>query len=544
MMGARFNPPPNWPAPPPGWAPGPDWQPDPAWGPAPSGWVLWMTEDPAKATAANGQDGAPAASGTPPSANPPEILEAAGHDVTIPRFGARAKAKELAHQVTGLHAEVERLQVDMDRLGVLEVRDLEARRDDLSAELSKQSARIQGEQAAHTARLQREQAEHIARLEEEGKSARAASEESLSAVNRERDTQSTRLIELQQQVVVTEDLALLQEAGVYEYRHPLDDAVAYQAELARMKDSIKAMCRKDGGAVEATTNWTVNGSTTQGRKMVRDFSKLLLRAYNAEADNLVRGLKPYKLSSAIDRLSKVASTIAKLGSTMDLAITDDYHHLRIRELELSADYAEKLAQEKEREREEKARLREERQAQQELERERARLDKEKAHYENAMHALLQKGNDEGAMRLQEQLKDIARAIESVDYRAANVRAGYVYVISNLGSLGQRMIKVGMTRRLDPLDRVRELSDASVPFKFDVHALFFSDDAVGIEGQMHARLEDRRVNRVNLRREFFYATPQEVKEHLVALTGDLLHFEEVPEALEYYQSQNHPGGPGV
>jgi hypothetical protein len=317
--------------------------------------------------------------------------------------------------------------------------------------------------------------------------------------------------------------------------------VAYQAELARLKESIKAMTRKDGGAVWGTTNWNVNGSAAQGRKMVRDFSKLMLRAYNAEADNLVRGLKPYKLDSAIDRLNKVVVTIAKLGSTMDIHITDAYHKLRIRELELTADYAEKLAQEKEREKEEKARLREERKAQEELERERKRLEKERAHYENAMQALLRKDDQEGAARLAGQLAEIDAAIENVDYRVANVRAGYVYVISNVGSFGEQMVKIGMTRRLEPLDRVRELSDASVPFKFDVHALFFSDDAVGIESKMHALLAAKRVNRVNLRREFFYATPQEVRAHLVELTGDLLHFEELPEALEYHQSQNQTAG---
>jgi hypothetical protein len=100
-----------------------------------------------------------------------------------------------------------------------------------------------------------------------------------------------------------------------------------------------------------------------------------------------------------------------------------------------------------------------------------------------------------------------------------------------------MIKVGMTRRLDPLDRIRELSDASVPFNFDVHALFFSQNAVDIENQMHQRLADRRVNRVNLRREFFYATPGEARDHLKVLTGELLQFEEFPEAVEYHQSQH-------
>ena len=98
------------------------------------------------------------------------------------------------------------------------------------------------------------------------------------------------------------------------------------------------------------------------------------------------------------------------------------------------------------------------------------------------------------------------------------------------------MKIGMTRRIDPVDRVRELGDASVPYRYDVHALFFSEDAVRIEAKLHERLAERRVNRINQRREFFYATPQEVKAHLLELTGELLQYEEVAEALEFRQSQ--------
>jgi hypothetical protein len=115
-----------------------------------------------------------------------------------------------------------------------------------------------------------------------------------------------------------------------------------------------------------------------------------------------------------------------------------------------------------------------------------------------------------------------------------MRAGYVYVISNIGSFGERMVKIGMTRRLDPYERIKELSDASVPFNFDVHAVFFSKDAVGIEQPMHQRLTAVRVNLVNRRREFFHVTPLEAKAHLAALAGDLLEFQEMPEALEYRQ----------
>lgn len=348
-------------------------------------------------------------------------------------------------------------------------------------------------------------------------------------------------------LVATDDAAILQQVGIYAYTHPLSDAVAYQQRLQVIDARIKDMNRKDGGAVLATTAWQVNGSEAKGRAMVRDISKLLLRAFNAEADNLVRGLKPYKLRSAIERLGKVAETIEKLGKTMDIRIAPPYFKVRVEELTLTADFLQKQSEEKELERAERERLKEERKAQQEFEREKARLEKERQHYENALSALQTKGDLAGAERLKAQLADVQKAIEDVDYRSANIRAGYVYVISNIGSFGASVIKVGMTRRLDPMDRIRELSDASVPFNFDVHALFFSNDAVGIEAEMHARLAPQRCNLVNLRREFFHATPQQAKDQLAALAGELLSFHDLPEALEYRQTldlREHPvaGGP--
>jgi len=268
--------------------------------------------------------------------------------------------------------------------------------------------------------------------------------------------------------------------------------------------------------------------------MVRDFSKLMRRASNAEAHTLVRGLKPYKVQGAIDRLRKTADTIERLGRTMSIRISPEYYALRVKELLVTADFLQKQADEKEAERLERDRLREERKVQAEMERERGRLEKERQHYANALQALVVKGDEEGAARLREQLGDVDRAIEEVDYRAANIRAGYVYVISNLGSFGERMVKIGLTRRLDPMDRIRELSDASVPFNFDVHALFFSKDAVGIELALHERFAAARVNIVNRRREFFRASPLEVKVHLAELAGELLEYQDEAEAIEYRQ----------
>ena len=478
---------------------------------------------------------------SPPAspAAPPAQPEA---DTRIGVFGARAKARELASKVNRLVDENTHLKSSLERLGVLEVTELENLRDRLGKEIA-ELGRAKERRRAQIEEELRVSAERTTRELERSRKALQKKVEWLESEEKRQHARAIadtrrhelRLDELRGRIVVSEDLAALQEAGIYEYSHPLDDSVAYKSALAELKDLTRSMNRKDGGAVEATTSFTMNGSVTEGRKMVREFSKLLLRAYNNEADNLVRGMKAYKLPTSRDRLTKSRTTIEKLGRSMDIRISEAYHRLRLRELELTADHLNKVAEEKEREREEKARLREERQAQAELDRERARLEKERRHYENALAALLDQGDDEGVERLREQIDVVGLAMENVAERAANVRAGYVYVISNLGSFGKQIVKVGMTRRLDPMDRVRELSDASVPFNFDVHALHFSDDAVGVEAEMHRRLAAKRVNRVNLRREFFYTSPSEVRDLLGSVAGDLIQYEEVPEAVEYRQS---------
>ncbi|WP_167350009.1 GIY-YIG nuclease family protein, partial [Pseudoclavibacter helvolus] len=172
----------------------------------------------------------------------------------------------------------------------------------------------------------------------------------------------------------------------------------------------------------------------------------------------------------------------------------------------------------------------------EMDAQRARLEKERAHYEKVLGQIRDLGDEVRAEEIQQKIVEIEVGIADVEYRQANQRAGYVYVISNLGAFGERVVKIGLTRRLDPMDRVRELGDASVPFMFDVHALFFSEDAVDVEAELHRRFADRRVNRINNRREFFYATPAEVREELVKIQGDLLEFVEVPEAEQFRASQ--------
>jgi hypothetical protein len=336
------------------------------------------------------------------------------------------------------------------------------------------------------------------------------------------------------QLVETRELALLQEAGIYEYAHPLDDALAYKDALNHLKQEIKSAAKND--AVTCQVDWAVNGSVREGQKLGRDMAKLMLRAYNAEADNAVRVVKPHTRDAVTKRLTTTRDTIGKLGMLMRIAISADYHRLRLKEIGLTADYLMKVEAEREEARAERARLREEAKVMKEIERERARLVKERAHYSVVVAKLEANGDVEALTRAKEQLASVDDAIDGVEHRASNVRVGYVYVISNVGAFGPDMVKIGMTRRLEPMDRVRELGDASVPFRFDTHALFFSEDAVALETALHRRLAHKRVNLVNPRREFFYATPAEVKELLLSLGNDhVLEYNDTAEAIEWRAS---------
>lgn len=329
-----------------------------------------------------------------------------------------------------------------------------------------------------------------------------------------------------------DDQRVLQEGGIYRYHHPLEDAAAYRDRLTALNTQVTEMV-KAGNAILAATSFTLDNSLAKGKRMVSDLSKLTLRAYNAEADNCVRSLRNGNIATATKRLEHSMTAIEKLGSLMQLRINPDYHGLRVQELQLTADWQMKKIEEREQAREERQALREQQKVEAELAAERERLDKERAHYQTALAAL--DDVDPASQDLRARLTEIDRAIADNDYRAANIRAGYVYVISNIGTFGPDVVKIGLTRRLEPRDRVRDLGDASVPFHYDVHALFFSDDAVTLERELHETFADRRLNHVNLRREFFFATPQEVRQVLESKVGGLLEFHENPEAVEYNQS---------
>lgn len=328
------------------------------------------------------------------------------------------------------------------------------------------------------------------------------------------------------------DARVLQEVGIYRYHHPLESAAAYKDRLAALESRIAELV-KSGRAIVKSERFTLNNSLAQGRRMTDDLGKLMLRAYNSEADNALRTLRAGNVLTAKKRLEASRTAIAKLGALMEMRVSDEFHALREEEIELTADWLMKKQEEREAEREERARLREENRVQQELLEERARLDKERAHLVNTMTALRERGESDAA--LTERLHQVDAAIEHNEFRAANIRAGYVYVISNEGAFGPNVVKIGLTRRLEPRERIIELSGASVPFRFDTHTLFFSEDAVTLETELHRHFAARALNQANPRKEFFFATPAEVRDVLVDKIGSMLEFTESADATEYRQS---------
>ena len=233
---------------------------------------------------------------------------------------------------------------------------------------------------------------------------------------------------------------------------------------------------------------------------------------------------------------------AKFGVTMSIAINAPYYDLKIQELRLALEYQIQKQREKEQKAELRAQQREEARLQKELKEQRKNIDKERKHYEQALSNInhqISTASDDNIEDLNQKKEEIIQSlseidtkIKDIDYREANQKAGYVYVISNIGSFGEGIYKIGMTRRLNPQDRVDELGDASVPFKFDVHAMIFSEDAPALEAALHRAFEDRKLNLVNQRREFFRVSLDEIKDVVKNNFDKTVEFVDVPDADQY------------
>ena len=338
---------------------------------------------------------------------------------------------------------------------------------------------------------------------------------------------------------VISDEMQVQDFGLYIPTFEFANALGYKDRLDQIRQEQKDMI-KNKQAVTGATSWTVNGNLSQGKKMVSDMQKLLLRAFNSECDEVISKVKYTNFDTSMDRIRKQADAISKLGAIMSVSITPQYVNSKMTELRLAFEYQQKKQEEKEAAQAARAEMREAAKLQKEIEEQRKKLDKEQTHYQNAYKTICdQLKNDpqnkdliEKKEEMESRLAEIDKAYKEIDYREANQRAGYVYIISNIGAFGENVYKIGMTRRLDPQERIDELGDASVPFNFDVHAMIFSQDAPALEAALHKAFESRKVNMVNHRREFFYATLDEIKQVIRENFDKTVEFIDIPDAEQY------------
>ncbi|MBR3667343.1 MAG: DUF4041 domain-containing protein [Ruminococcus sp.] len=367
-------------------------------------------------------------------------------------------------------------------------------------------------------------------------------EQEIAKLTQQAQALNNEIAQKSAQVVNLNEYISVQDYGLYKPSFEFANSDLYKDKLKDVRDRQKEFI-KNNVACTGNMGWTVNGNAAQGKKMVKDMQKLLLRAFNVECDDIVANVKVSNFDKSKERMIKIKNQISDLGKIMSIAIRPEYLGLKLEELHLALDFAQKKQEEKDRIREERERQREEAKVQKEIEEARKKLEKERTHYQNALTALneqiIQNGSSpellEKRDKLMLQIADAQKAIENVDYREANKRAGYVYIISNIGAFGENVYKIGMTRRLEPMDRINELGDASVPFNFDVHALIFADDAPGLEAALHTAFESKKVNKINGRREFFRVSLDEIKAVVRANFDKTVEWTDVAEADQYRQS---------
>jgi hypothetical protein len=344
---------------------------------------------------------------------------------------------------------------------------------------------------------------------------------------------------LKREIAVYDERLAFAELGVYEPHFDFDDPDAFKAAIRTVRHRQKAMVEAKT-AVICRIAWTVDGSRSKGKTMENRAIRLTLRAFNNECEAAIGKVRWNNANSMERRIENAAAQIDKANISNNVVIQERYVSLRLEELWLTHEYREAGKREKDERaeaahlaREEQKLIRDAEKARQEEDRYRALLEKVRAEASSAQ------GGDVDRLqaRIEALEKDLAEA-HAVSERARSMaemtRSGYVYVISNIGSFGEDMVKIGLTRRLDPDDRVRELGDASVPFRFDTHAMIYSDDAPTLEAALHAEFDATRVNAANSRKEFFRIGLEAVEAAVRRLAPDATFFRD-REAQEYQET---------
>ena len=346
------------------------------------------------------------------------------------------------------------------------------------------------------------------------------------------------------------DISVLEENledisfGLYKPHFTFDSPEEYKAKLAETREKERRLIRENRAAI-CPLNWTVGDSKREGQRMVRLNSKLFLRAFNGECDAAVANISWNNASKMEERIRKSFEAVNKLGDVLKVSLTGEYLQLKLDELRLTHEYEEKKYEEREAQRRAREEQREEDKAQQEIEKARQSAEEDEGRYQK----LLAKAREEAAIATGAQLQKLTDQVSAFEAkldearkkkeraiaRAQLTKSGFVYVISNIGAFGEQIYKIGMTRRMEPMDRVVELGGASVPFPFDLHAMLYSDNAPELEGALHRLFEERRLNLVNPRREFYRDVELHEVEQFVKERGLSAQFIQIPEAREYRET---------
>ncbi len=369
----------------------------------------------------------------------------------------------------------------------------------------------------------------------------------------------------------------IQSFGFYAPKYGFESSAHYTARLKGTRDEQQMLIKEDRAA-PCDTKWSVGGSAAEGKKMIRQQAKLMLRAFNGECDAAIAKVRYDNVTTLEQRLTKAYGDINKLGEVQRVFISQRYFDLKLAELHLVHEHREKVQQEKDEQKRVKEQMREEQKAQEEIDRAKADAEKEEAKSAAALDraraelaaadaaaateaAKIEAVGVEATLaevartatakqheklealvnRLETDLKDALDRKAKAIARAQLTKSGHVYVLSNIGSFGEGIYKIGMTRRLEPLERVDELGDASVPFPFDVHAIIYSEDAPALEGKLHRAFAARRVNSVNHRKEYFRVTLDEIRDTVQSLHG-LVTFLLIPPAEEYRKTRSAADAP--
>lgn len=348
---------------------------------------------------------------------------------------------------------------------------------------------------------------------------------------------------LRKEVSIFESKLDLIEFGIYEPVYDFEKSDDYREEQNKIIQIQKEMISNDTAAI-CTTNWTVEGSEAKGKAVVKVYKKLMLRAFNGECDVLISKVKWNNVNQMKERMQKLFDAINKLGQGFQVYLNNQYLDLKRKELILEYEYLSKKQQEKEEMRAIQEELREEEKAKREFEQAQREAEKEEATYQKALEkarrefeATTGEKHDKLQLQIQQleaELKEAQEKKERALSLAQQTKRGHVYIISNIGSFGENVYKIGMTRRLEPLDRIKELGDASVPFQFDIHAMIYSDEAPTLENELHKAFTNKKVNMLNYRKEFFNVTIDEIEQKVKEIGLDA-EFSRLPEAMEYRET---------